>query len=63
MLVIVHHMLSRRTRYTDLGEGGFTQRSVDAPSQRRIRPLEALGGKGTVEDRAEAASPSPHSFS
>jgi transposase len=55
MLVIVHHRLSRRTRYADLGEGVCKQRSVHAPSPRLIRQLEALGFKVTVEDRAEAA--------
>jgi transposase len=55
MLVIVDHLWSRRTRYADLGENGVTPRSIQAPSQRLIRPLEALGFTGTVEERADAA--------
>jgi len=55
MLVIVYHMLSRRTRYADLGESVFQQRSIEAQSQRLIRQLEALGVKVTVEAREDAA--------
>ena len=55
LLVIVYHMLSRRTCYADLGESVFKQRSVQAQSRRLIRQLEALGFRVTVEDREEAA--------
>lgn len=55
ILVIVYHMLSRRTCYADLGESVFKQRSVQAQSRRLIRQLEALGFRVTVEDREEAA--------
>ena len=55
MLVIVYHMLSRRTCYVDLGENVFKQRSVQAPSQRLIRQLEALGFKVTVDGHEQAA--------
>jgi transposase len=55
ILVIVYPMLSRRTRYADLGESVVTPRSVQAQSQRLIRQLEALGVKVTVEEREEAA--------
>jgi transposase len=55
ILVIVYHLLSRRTRYVALGEDVFKHRSVQAQSQRLIRQLEALGFRGTVEDRKEAA--------
>jgi transposase len=43
MLVMVSHLLSRRTRYADLGESVFKPRSVQGHSQRLIRQLEALG--------------------
>jgi transposase len=55
ILVIVYHMLSRRTRYAELGENVIKQRSVHAQSQRLIRQLEALGCKITVEEPADAA--------
>jgi transposase len=55
MLVLVSHMLSRRTRYGDLGEDVFKRRSVQAQSQRLIRQLEALGFRVTVEGHEEAA--------
>jgi transposase len=55
ILVIVYPMLSRRTRYLDLGEEVFKPRSVQAQSQRLSRPLEALGFKVTVEGQMEAA--------
>jgi transposase len=55
ILVIVYHMLSRHTRYEELGEDVFKHRSVQAQSQRLIRQLEALGFRVTVEDRKEAA--------
>ena len=55
ILVIVYHMLSRRTCYVDLGENVFKQRSVQAQSQRLIRQLEALGFTVTVEGQTEAA--------
>jgi transposase len=55
ILVIVYHMVSRRTRYIDLGEDVFKPRSVHAQSQRLIRQLEALGFSDTVEGREEAA--------
>lgn len=49
ILVLVYHMLSRRTRSVDLGEDVFKHRSIHAQSQRLIRQLEALGGRVTVE--------------
>jgi transposase len=55
ILVIVYHMLSRRTRYGDLGEDVCKRRSVQGQSQRLIRQREALGVTVTVEERAEAA--------
>ena len=55
IVVIMDHMVSRRTRYLDLGEEVFKPRSVQAQSQRLIRHLEALGCKVTVEEQAEAA--------
>ena len=55
ILVIVDHLLSRRTRYAELGENVIKQRSVHAQSQRLIRQLEALGCKITVEEPADAA--------
>ena len=58
MLVIVSHLVSRRTREVALGEDGFKRRRVQAPSQRLIRHLEALGLRVTVEGHEEAAEPS-----
>jgi hypothetical protein len=55
MLVMVSHLLSRRTRYADLEESVCKPRSVQGHSQRLIRQLEALGCKVTVEGQAEAA--------
>jgi transposase len=55
ILVIVYHMLSRRTRYMELGEDVVKHRSVQVQSQRLIRQLEALGFRVTVEGREEAA--------
>ena len=55
ILVIMDHMVSRRTCYVELGEDAVTPRSVQAQSQRLIRPLEALGLRVTVEGREEAA--------
>jgi hypothetical protein len=55
MLVIVYHLLSRRTRYVDLGEDVLSRRSGQAQALRRIRHLEALGFRVTVEGREEAA--------
>ena len=55
ILVIVSHLVSRRTRYVELGEEVFKPRSVQAPSRRLIRQLEALGFRVTVQGREEAA--------
>lgn len=55
MLVMVDHMVSRRTRDADLGESVCKPRSVQVQSQRLIRHLEALGFKVPVEGQAEAA--------
>ena len=55
MLVIVYHILSRRTRYADLGENVVKPRSIQAQAQRLIRQLEALGVTVTVEERADTA--------
>ena len=56
ILVIVYHMLSRRTHYADLGEEVCKPRSVQAQSRRLIQQLEALGCRVTVEGREEEAA-------
>jgi hypothetical protein len=55
MLVLVYHMWSRRMHYGERGEEVCKPRSVQAQSQRLIRQLEALGCRGTVAGRKEAA--------
>jgi hypothetical protein len=53
--IIVYSRLSRRTCYVDLGEDVFKRRRLQAQAPRLSRQLEALGFRGTVEGREEAA--------
>src|SRR6266508_895977 len=49
ILVIVYHVLSRRTPYKELGANYFDSQNPDALKRRLIRKLESLGLKVTVE--------------
>jgi hypothetical protein len=49
ILVIVYHVLSRRTPYQELGGNYFEHQNEEAQKNRLIRKLEALGLKVTVE--------------
>jgi transposase len=55
ILVMVYHVLQKRTKYQDLGGDYFARRNVDKQRKRLIRQLEALGVKVTVEEIKEAA--------
>jgi transposase len=55
MLVIIYHVLSRRSSYTELGGDYFDRCSVEVQRMRLIRKLEALGMKVTVEALPVAA--------
>jgi transposase len=52
ILVIVYHVLSRRTQYQELGGNYFERHNTEAQKNRLIRKLEALGLKVTVEKAA-----------
>ena len=52
ILVIVYHVLSRRTPYQELGGNYFEHQNEEAQKSRLIRKLEALGLKVTVEKAA-----------
>ena len=52
ILVIVYHILSRRTPYQELGGNYFERQNAEAQKNRLIRKLEALGLKVTVEKAA-----------
>jgi transposase len=52
ILVIVYHVLSRRTPYQELGGNYFQCQNADAHKNRLIRKLEALGLRVTVEKAA-----------
>jgi transposase len=52
ILVIVYHILSRRTPYQELGGNYFERQNAEAQKNRLIRKLEALGLKVTVENAA-----------
>jgi transposase len=52
ILVIVYHVLSRRTPYQELGGNYFEHQNEEAQKNRLIRKLEALGLKVTVEKAA-----------
>lgn len=52
ILVIVYHVLSRRTPYQELGGNYFQRQNADAHKNRLIRKLEALGLRVTVEKAA-----------
>ena len=52
ILVIVYHVLSRRTPYQELGGNYFERHNTEAQKNRLIRKLEALGLKVTVEKAA-----------
>lgn len=52
ILVIVYHILSRRTPYQELGGNYFERQNVQEQKSRLIRKLEALGLKVTVEEAA-----------
>jgi hypothetical protein len=43
ILVIVYHVLSRRTPYQELGANYFDSQNTDVLKKRLIRKLEALG--------------------
>jgi hypothetical protein len=49
ILVIVYHVLSRRTPYQELGGNYFERHNTEAQKNRLIRKLEALGLRVTVE--------------
>jgi transposase len=55
ILVMVYHVLQKRTPYQDLGGDYFNRRNVDKQRKRLIRQLESLGVKVTVEEVKEAA--------
>jgi transposase len=52
ILIIVYHVLSRRTPYQELGGNYFERHNTEAQKNRLIRKLEALGLKVTVEKAA-----------
>lgn len=52
ILVIVYHILSRRTPYQELGGNYFERQNIREQKSRLIRKLEALGLKVTVEEAA-----------
>ncbi len=52
ILIIVYHVLSRRTQYQELGGNYFERHNTEAQKNRLIRKLEALGLKVTVEKAA-----------
>jgi transposase len=52
ILVIVYHVLSRKTPYQELGGNYFEHQNEQAQKSRLIRKLEALGLKVTVEKAA-----------
>lgn len=52
ILIIVYHVLSRRTPYQELGGDYFDRHDAEAQKRRLIRKLEALGLKVTVEKAA-----------
>jgi transposase len=55
LLVIVYHVLARRSDYHELGGDYFDRQHRQTRQQRLIRKLEALGLKVTVEALPEAA--------
>jgi transposase len=55
ILVMVYHVLQKRTPYQDLGGDYFDRRNGDKQRKRLIRQLESLGVKVTVEEIKEAA--------
>jgi transposase len=55
ILVVVYHVLQKRTPYQDLGGDYFDRRNGDKQRKRLIRQLESLGLKVTVEEIKEAA--------
>lgn len=52
ILVIVYHVLSRRTPYQELGGNYFDRLNQEALKNRLLRKLEALGLKVTIEKAA-----------
>jgi transposase len=52
ILIIVYHVLSRRTPYQELGGNYFDRHNTEAQKNRLIRKLEALGLRVTVEKAA-----------
>ncbi len=55
ILVIIYHMLSRRTTYHDLGADYIDERSQLILRKRLVRRLETLGLKVTIEELPKAA--------
>lgn len=55
ILVIIWHMLAKKTSYKDLGSDYFHKRNTEAQKKRLISKLEALGLKVTVEPLQQAA--------
>lgn len=55
ILVIIWHMLSKKTSYKDLGYDYFSKRNTEAYKKRLIRKLEVLGLKVIVEPLEKAA--------
>lgn len=55
ILVIIWHMLSKKTSYKDLGSDYFSNRNTEAYKKRLIRKLEVLGLKVIVEPLEKAA--------
>jgi transposase len=59
LLVIIYHMLTRGTDYTDLGSTYLDERDRQAVERRLIRRLEALGHTVILTPRPPAAEPHP----
>lgn len=55
ILVIVYHLLSRKSGYQELGGDYFDRYNVEMQRRRLIRQLESLGVKVTIEEIAQVA--------
>jgi transposase len=55
ILVIVWHVLKKKTSYQELGGDYFDRRYKDQQKKRLIRQLESLGLKVTIEELEQAA--------
>jgi hypothetical protein len=54
ILVIIYHVLRRRSSYNELGMDYFDRQNVEIQRARYIRRLEALGLKVSVEAVSDA---------